>query len=178
MDFICFDLINSQWYVSHDSIEPLGTKYWIDKFLTKWRFNNLEMPSSYQVNQLVDLRTLLISIFNEWKEHNNISKELLDKLNFFLLLCPVFRSIENEDHKLKLVTKPLDYNWNYIISEIALSFAELLLDNQLDNIKICENPDCKFIFYDRSKNHTKRWCCDSCGNLMKVRRFRAKQKNL
>jgi predicted RNA-binding Zn ribbon-like protein len=44
-------------------------------------------------------------------------------------------------------------------------------------LKACENVDCFWVFYDNSRNRTRRWC-DSrgCGNLIKVRRFRAKRR--
>ncbi|WP_141639042.1 CGNR zinc finger domain-containing protein, partial [Paenibacillus riograndensis] len=39
------------------------------------------------------------------------------------------------------------------------------------------NPDCLWVYYDDTRNRSKRYCDDKmCGNLMKVRRFRARKK--
>ncbi|TMC65135.1 MAG: CGNR zinc finger domain-containing protein [Chloroflexota bacterium] len=40
----------------------------------------------------------------------------------------------------------------------------------------CENPDCRWVYYDESANQNRRWCEDSCANLMRVRRFRARHQ--
>ena len=44
-------------------------------------------------------------------------------------------------------------------------------------LKICGNPQCQRIFYDRSKNRSGKWCSmASCGNLMKVRAYRRRKR--
>jgi predicted RNA-binding Zn ribbon-like protein len=38
-------------------------------------------------------------------------------------------------------------------------------------------PGCGWVFYDRSKNRSRRWCEQAtCANLMKVRRFHQKHR--
>jgi predicted RNA-binding Zn ribbon-like protein len=40
-------------------------------------------------------------------------------------------------------------------------------------LKLCSSPTCRWAFYDRSRNHSSRWCTmASCGNRAKARRFR------
>lgn len=40
-------------------------------------------------------------------------------------------------------------------------------------LKLCKSATCRWAFYDRSKNHSSRWCTmASCGNREKARRFR------
>jgi len=40
-------------------------------------------------------------------------------------------------------------------------------------LKLCSSQACRWAFYDRSKNHSSRWCTmASCGNREKARRFR------
>jgi len=46
-----------------------------------------------------------------------------------------------------------------------------------DRLKLCDSDSCRWVFYDRSKNHSSRWCTmASCGNREKARRFRARAK--
>ena len=46
-----------------------------------------------------------------------------------------------------------------------------------DRLKLCGSDTCRWAFYDRSKNHSSRWCTmASCGNRAKARRFRQKEK--
>jgi predicted RNA-binding Zn ribbon-like protein len=44
-------------------------------------------------------------------------------------------------------------------------------------LKLCGSQSCRWAFYDRSKNHSSRWCSmTSCGNREKARRFRTQHK--
>jgi predicted RNA-binding Zn ribbon-like protein len=57
---------------------------------------------------------------------------------------------------------------------LALSAEELMTSNKIDMVRACAKPDCRWLFLDTSKNHTRRWCdMKLCGNRMKARRFKA-----
>jgi predicted RNA-binding Zn ribbon-like protein len=44
-------------------------------------------------------------------------------------------------------------------------------------LKECDGDGCTSVFYDRSKNHTGRWCSmAACGNRAKVRAWRERQR--
>jgi predicted RNA-binding Zn ribbon-like protein len=44
-------------------------------------------------------------------------------------------------------------------------------------LKLCGSSTCRWAFYDRSRNHSSRWCrMASCGNRQKAKRFRARAK--
>src|SRR5450759_1962901 len=44
-------------------------------------------------------------------------------------------------------------------------------------LKLCSSQPCRWAFYDRSKNHSSRWCTmAACGNREKARRFRSNNK--
>jgi predicted RNA-binding Zn ribbon-like protein len=44
-------------------------------------------------------------------------------------------------------------------------------------LKLCGSHTCRWAFYDRSRNHSSRWCrMASCGNRQKARRFRERAK--
>jgi len=50
------------------------------------------------------------------------------------------------------------------------------LDGRWERFRICNDPACTAVFYDRSKNKSGKWCSmSSCGNRAKVRAFRARQ---
>jgi predicted RNA-binding Zn ribbon-like protein len=51
------------------------------------------------------------------------------------------------------------------------------LDGTWSRLKMCSNPDCQWIFYDRSRNQQGSWCdMASCGNRMKNRQLRARRR--
>lgn len=42
-------------------------------------------------------------------------------------------------------------------------------------VRLCEAPDCEWLFYDGSRNRSRRWCdMRQCGNRMKARRHYAR----
>jgi predicted RNA-binding Zn ribbon-like protein len=50
-------------------------------------------------------------------------------------------------------------------------------DGTWTHLKACANDDCLWAFYDRSRNHGGTWCdMASCGNKLKNRDFRARQR--
>lgn len=60
---------------------------------------------------------------------------------------------------------------------LSSSAAGLMLSQEAQRVRTCDNPECRWLFLDTSKNHTRRWCdMRLCGNRMKARRFKAQRK--
>jgi predicted RNA-binding Zn ribbon-like protein len=61
---------------------------------------------------------------------------------------------------------------------VALSAAELLAGEDLRRLKECPGPDgCGWLFYDETKNGSRRWCSmDHCGSAAKARRYAARHR--
>ena len=60
---------------------------------------------------------------------------------------------------------------------LAISTARLLLSGDMRLLRACEKPDCRWLFLDTSKNHSRRWCdMKICGNRMKARRYKAQHR--
>ena len=60
--------------------------------------------------------------------------------------------------------------------DIARSAADLLTSGEHDRIKECASATCEWVFLDRSRNRSRRWCdMSDCGNRAKARRFEAKK---
>lgn len=58
---------------------------------------------------------------------------------------------------------------------IACEAADLLTGD-LRRVKRCPDHECLWLFYDGSKNLSRRWCAmDDCGTKDKVRRFRKRE---
>jgi predicted RNA-binding Zn ribbon-like protein len=60
---------------------------------------------------------------------------------------------------------------------LSLSVESLMTSEQMHLLRECGNADCRWLFVDTSKNHTRRWCdMKICGNRMKARRFKAQHR--
>ncbi len=60
------------------------------------------------------------------------------------------------------------------MGRIVASMYAAMKDEDWQRLKLCSSQTCRWAFYDRSKNHSSRWCTmASCGNREKARRFRS-----
>ncbi len=58
---------------------------------------------------------------------------------------------------------------------VAAAAAELLLSPELERVRECAAGTCAWLFLDRSRNRSRRWCdMTVCGNRDKARRHRAR----
>lgn len=77
----------------------------------------------------------------------------------------------------------VDYGWSDELLldrplwTISRSAADLLRSKELARVRECGSETCEWLFIDKSRNHSRRWCdMNDCGNAAKVRRFRQRQR--
>jgi predicted RNA-binding Zn ribbon-like protein len=78
------------------------------------------------------------------------------------------------------IAPALDRNavgFDLIASVVAYRMVEHVLRFPKDRLRICQGPDCSWLFIDRSKAGRRRWCDMAvCGNSAKSRRFYARSR--
>jgi predicted RNA-binding Zn ribbon-like protein len=63
------------------------------------------------------------------------------------------------------------------LGRIVAKLHSAMEDESWTRLKLCSSQPCRWAYYDRSKNHSSRWCTmASCGNREKARRFRSHAK--
>jgi predicted RNA-binding Zn ribbon-like protein len=61
--------------------------------------------------------------------------------------------------------------------DVLLVVKDAQLEGTWGHLKACANEDCRWAFYDRSRNHGGTWCdMATCGNKLKNRDFRARRR--
>lgn len=65
-----------------------------------------------------------------------------------------------------------------VLWPIARSAADLLTSEvHRATVRECESESCSWLFLDRTRNHSRRWCdMGDCGNRAKARRFRERRR--
>jgi predicted RNA-binding Zn ribbon-like protein len=86
----------------------------------------------------------------------------------------------------RLVKTEAGWRWQWPLEEdmarplwpIARAAADLLTsDEDRRLVRECADETCAWMFVDRTKNHSRRWCKENtCGSRSKVRAFRQRQK--
>jgi predicted RNA-binding Zn ribbon-like protein len=62
-----------------------------------------------------------------------------------------------------------------VLWPVVLSAAELATSPERERVRECASPTCAWLFLDRSRNASRRWCdMTVCGNRAKARRHRSK----
>ena len=64
------------------------------------------------------------------------------------------------------------------LGRVLAELNRLAQSAQLDRLKMCDSPECRWIFFDRSKSANRRWCSsERCGNRQKVRTYRERHRS-
>lgn len=63
------------------------------------------------------------------------------------------------------------------LGQMLATVFRSMSDGTWSRMKACGDPECRWAFYDASKNRSGRWCdMASCGNRMKARAFRERAR--
>ena len=72
---------------------------------------------------------------------------------------------------------PRDAPVEAVLGPISLSALTLLQQADLTRIKQCQGDKCGWLFFDTTKNRSRRWCeMEICGNRAKQKRFAAQAR--
>lgn len=174
------DFLNSDyhdWRGGGKSEDRLDRAGWLYEWLVKHGLPDPGAPLPEEKEELKRLRSRLFEIVRELAAGRPLPGTAVGALNRELEGGPVVRRLSHREEGIRLETAALNGDWHAIRAEIAASFARMLTEGEPDRLRICENPDCLWVYYDETKNRSKRYCDDKmCGNLLKVRRFRARRK--
>ena len=67
--------------------------------------------------------------------------------------------------------RPLTWRAESTADRVRLSVWRLFEDEDLSRLRQCDDDDCGWLFLDRSKNGSRRWCSSAdCGNRARARR--------
>jgi predicted RNA-binding Zn ribbon-like protein len=183
------DLLNTDyhdWRGTGKDEDRLERVDMLERLLSTWKLSAPIPPSAEELEELRELRGWLRLLAEELVRGEELTREQLARLNTYMEASPVVCRLEPEASadnggesrgRYHMEEERLGADWAGVKGAVAASFARMLAQNEPGRIRICVNPDCLWVFYDDTRSRTKRFCDDTmCGNLMKVRRFRAKRK--
>jgi predicted RNA-binding Zn ribbon-like protein len=124
------------------------------------------------------LRSALLAMIERVRAGEDVSEQDLEHVNHLLkervITTRLVRGENGFARESKAsIQKPVD-----LLSPVAEAAVDFFSQYELRLVKKCENPDCVLLFYDNSRNGTRRWCSQkTCGNRMKVAAFLERRKN-
>jgi len=64
-----------------------------------------------------------------------------------------------------------------VVGAVLAAASRLAVLGTWNRVKICPADDCRWAFFDRSRNHSRTWCSmQVCGNREKARTWRSKEQ--
>jgi predicted RNA-binding Zn ribbon-like protein len=182
VDPLWAELINSDW---HDHLgsgrreDRIDNDAWLAGFLALTGWPERRLPAADERANLRALRGVLRRSVDGLLRSKVLAVPEIAALNRVLAACPTVWRLEAAPGRHALVQEPMASGIQAVLGAVAASFAEMLARGEPDRIKLCANPDCCWVMYDLSRNRTRRWCeAAVCGSLIKVRRFRSRQRSV
>ncbi|MGH9381156.1 MAG: CGNR zinc finger domain-containing protein [Thermoanaerobaculia bacterium] len=95
----------------------------------------------------------------------------LERLNELLRQALCCLEVERRDGGYAWSWAGRDGSLEAPLWRLVHSAAELLTGGELDRVRVCASATCNWLFLDRSRNRSRRWCdMTTCGNRAKARR--------
>lgn len=173
-------LLNSDWRDHRgngrrdDRLERAG---WRRSLLDGLATDASAIPEARLLAGLRELRAVLRRNVERVVARGTAGGGSLQDLNRLLGLAPLLPRVVLRGGTMRVEFAPRAGPIDALVGEIAAGFAAALAAGDVARIKICRNSDCQWVFYDRSRNRSRKWCeAATCANIMKVRRFRQRHR--
>ena len=123
----------------------------------------------------IELRTLVRNYLQCDPLERSRDKDAVRALNKTLKLFPLVVAVRDDGG---MVLKAAREDALAGLSSVIAELYDGSRNGTLNRLKMCASDECRRVFFDRSKPATRRWCMSSlCGNRMKTRSYRERQRN-
>jgi predicted RNA-binding Zn ribbon-like protein len=128
------------------------------------------------LDRAIELREALYFLFRSVARQRTPPRSCLRTLNRFLAEAHVPKLLAWEDRQYVWRCRAVAGTPAGPLWPIVESAAQLLAAPDAQHIRECSAETCRWLFLDRSKNHSRRWCdMRICGNRAKARRFHVRR---
>ncbi|HEU5222803.1 MAG TPA: CGNR zinc finger domain-containing protein [Candidatus Lumbricidophila sp.] len=150
--------------------ELLATASELDRFVRQWTFSGRHDRTEHEAAEVRAARERVRPLWHLERD------ALADGVNAIL----------TETNALPQLSRHDSYDWHIhavaldspmatrMLVEVAMALVDVVRADQADRLASCEATDCVALFFDASKNSSRRFCSTQCGNRMAVRLYRAR----
>ena len=125
----------------------------------------------------IELREAIYRIFTIILEDQSPAQEDLAVFNKYLSEAMMRSQIvkTQDGYRWDMTDNKTELDW--ILNPVIRSAADLLVSEEIRQVKRCADSTCGWLFLDISRNRSRRWCdMADCGNRAKASRFYKKNK--
>jgi predicted RNA-binding Zn ribbon-like protein len=117
----------------------------------------------------------LHSVFTAMHRKQKIPAHWTESLNEILRITEGHDELVCREGAWQLEFVAREGGLDWLLAAVARSAAELVAEGPRARLRLCANPRCGLLFYDKSRTHRRRWCSmAACGNRSKVAAFARK----
>jgi len=124
-----------------------------------------------------EIRSALYKIIARLIEAQQPDPRDLERFNMALKGALSHRRIEFASPAMRWTFQAEPLPFEYPLWPVLLAAADFLASTDTARVHMCANPTCGWVFLDRSRNGTRKWCSStSCGNRLRVRQYYARKR--
>jgi predicted RNA-binding Zn ribbon-like protein len=175
------ELIHSDWqdHLGRQSAgDRLDDPAWLATFLAQGGLPHVATRDGRLGCALKELRAVIRDAVTGCLDGGKVRDKALQRLNGYLHQTPIRPSLERTGKGYRMRLQPDGGRLERALFLIASSFAEFLAGGDVARLRVCDNPTCGWVFLDRTRSRTGRWCGSTCRSLIKVRALRRRKKRL
>jgi len=173
--YLCIDLVNSRFNDHTGSgrvYDRLERPEWREWFAARCRADPQAPLGAALHRQLAALRSLLRRLLETRQPPDDATVAALNQMLASVRWWP---ELARGSRGFELRPARSDQGWRAVIAAVVASYAALLAEGGIKDVRTCANPHCSCMFHDGSPNSSRRWCdATVCGNLVNVQRHRAR----
>jgi predicted RNA-binding Zn ribbon-like protein len=123
------------------------------------------------LQEALHLRETLFAIFQAIAEGRGVPAKALARLNIAAQSCADHERLVEVGELFEWQWEGMDVYLDSVLWPVTRAALDLLVSEELKNLRICASDKCGWLFLDKTKNHRRRWCdMKTCGNRVKARR--------
>jgi predicted RNA-binding Zn ribbon-like protein len=164
--------VNTVHHEQGEAQEDLDSPAALAAFLAENGFGKIAVKPA-DLRRALDVREALRDVMgaNNGEPLDHQSVELLNRTAARAKVVAAF------DDNASWRIQPASNGVDQALGQMLATVFRAMSDGSWSRMKACGNPDCRWAFYDSSKNRSGRWCeMASCGNRMKARAFRERAR--
>jgi predicted RNA-binding Zn ribbon-like protein len=174
--YLCIEFVNSR-FEDHtgtgEAYDRLEMPRWREWFADRAGIAVKHPPTPESFRELLHVRAFLRSLLEERAQPD---AGAVSRINRYLAASrPVWElSRVGAGFRIQMTWGT---DWSAVIAAVLTSYGQLLESGHADRVRRCANPHCTWLFYDESRNASRRWCDPRvCGNLHGVRAHRERSR--
>ena len=145
----------------------------LDDFVREWGWTGSRRRDRPELDQVRELRPRLRKL---WELDEDGVVHLVNEFLRDARALP--QLVQHDDWDYHLHATPPDAPLaDRMAVEAAMAFVDVVRQGELDRLRVCDADDCEDVLVDLSKNHSRRYCSNACGNRMNVAAFRARSRS-